>query len=113
MAYDEHLTNRFRLALEKLERVSERRMMGGVCFMVNGNMLGGADRQKDGKRRFMFRIGKDNQAKALERPGAEIMEMGGKRMGGFCFVDAESCDDQALKSWIELALPFVQKLPSK
>ncbi len=113
MAYDEDLTSRFRHALNGLDDVEEKRMMGGVCFMVNGNMLGGADRQKDGSRRFMFRVGKENQADALKRPGAEVMEMGGRRMGGFIFVDAETCDDSALKSWIDLALIYVAALPAK
>lgn len=113
MAYDEDLTTRFRQTLDGLDGISERRMMGGVCFMVNGNMLGGADRPKDGKRRFMFRVGKDNQTKALQRPGARIMEMGGKRMNGFIFVDAENCNDQALEAWIDVALSFVTTLPAK
>ncbi|MGI9491074.1 MAG: TfoX/Sxy family protein [Geminicoccaceae bacterium] len=113
MAYDEDLTNRFRHALNGLDDVEEKRMMGGVCFMVNGNMLGGAHREKDGHRRFMFRVGKDNQAEALRRPGAKAMEMGGRRMGGFIFVDAEACDDKALKSWIDFALIFVAALPAK
>ena len=113
MAYDEELSNRFRLALHGVDGVSEKRMMGGVCFLVNGNMVGGADRQKDGQRRFMFRVGKDNAAKALARPGAEIMEMGGRRMRGIFFVDAEACDDEALKDWITLALSFVATLPAK
>ena len=113
MAYDEDLTNRFRQALGGLSGVEEKRMMGGVCFMVNGNMVGGADRQKDGKRRFMFRVGKDSQAEALKRPGACVMEMGGRRMGGFIFVDAEDTDDKALKAWIDLALIYVAALPAK
>lgn len=113
MVYDEELTNRFRRGLEGLAEADERRMMGGVCFMVNGNMVGGADRQKDGTRRFMFRVGKDNQTEALKRPGALVMELGSKRMNGFVFVDAATCDDQALKGWIELALSFVETLPAK
>ncbi len=113
MAYDEDLSNRFRLALDGINGVSERRMMGGICFLVNGNMVGGADRQKDGRRRFMFRVGKDNATKALARPGAEIMEMGGRRMRGFFFVDAEACDDETLKDWVGLALSFVATLPAK
>ena len=113
MAYDEELTSRFRSALGELERIREERMMGGVCFMVNGHMVGGADRQKDGTGRFMFRVGKENQAEALQRPGATVMEMGGRRMGGLIFVEAEGCGDEALKGWVELALSFVHTLPPK
>ncbi len=113
MAYDEELANRFRQALDGLQNIVERRMMGGICFMMNGNMLGGADKQKDGQRRFMFRVGKDNMASALQRPGAENMEVGGRRMSGFVFVDACDCDEKSLQDWIDLARSFVDTLPAK
>jgi len=113
MAYDEELTDRFREALGGLPGVSEKRMMGGVCFMLDGNMIGGADRPKTGARRFMFRVGKDNHADALKREGAEPMEMGGRRMRGFIFVEADGLDEAGLKDWISLALGFVTTLPPK
>ena len=113
MAYDEDLAKRFRRATQGLDGMSEKRMMGGVCFLLNGNMLGGADRNKEGLRRFMFRVGKDAHAAALKRPGAMPMEMGGRRMTGFVFVDAEQCDDDMLGDWIRLACSFVAALPAK
>ena len=113
MAYDEDLAERMRQALEGLGGITEKRMMGGICFMLNGNMIGGADRTKEGQRRFMFRVGKDNHAEALGRPGAMPMEMGGRRMSGFVFVDAEDCDDGDLRDWIALARSFVAELPAK
>ena len=60
MAVDDRLNDRFRSALGRTEGISEKKMMGGMCFLLNGNMIGGADRTKDGTGRFMFRIGKDN-----------------------------------------------------
>lgn len=113
MAYDEELTDRFRGALDGHTDISEKRMMGGVCFLLAGNMIGGADRSKDGDGRFMFRVGKDNEAEALSRDGATIVEMGGRRMGGMVFVGEEACDDDALKDWLSLALSFVSTLPAK
>jgi len=113
MAYDEDLTERMRHALEGIGETSEKRMMGGVCFFLNGNMLSGADRNKEGIRRFMFRVGKDNLAEALKRPDAAAMELGGRRMGGFVFVDGEACGDAALNDWIERARSFVATLPAK
>ncbi|MDH3704094.1 MAG: TfoX/Sxy family protein [Alphaproteobacteria bacterium] len=113
MAYDEILTRRFRDALDDTSAVTEKKMMGGVCFLLNGNMIGGADRTKSGDGRFMFRVGKDNEAEALSRKGATVMEQGGRRMGGLIFVDEKACDDEALKSWVELALSFVSTLPPK
>lgn len=113
MAYDEDLTNRMRTVLDGVGATSEKRMMGGVCFFLNGNMLCGADRNKDGVRRFMFRVGKDNHEDALKRPDAMPMDMAGRRMGGFVFVDGETCDDAALQEWIKLARSFVGTLPAK
>ena len=88
-------------------------MMGAMCFFLQGNMIGGADRNKEGQGRFMFRVGKDNAAEALSRKGAQIAELGGRRMGGFIFVAEEDCGDGDLKDWIALALSFVSTLPPK
>lgn len=113
MAYDESLAQLLRDGLTGTRGVTEKKMMGGLCVLVNGNMLGGVDRSKDGCDRFMFRVGKDNEAEALARPGATIVNMGGKRLGGLVFVDADDCDDKAMKAWLKLALGFVSKLPKK
>ena len=113
MAYDEDLAQRFRDALGGMVGISEKRMMGGICFLLNGNMIGGADRTKDGTGRFMFRVGKDNHAEALTRPGAMVMEQGGRQMRGFVFVTEEDCDTEVLGEWISLALSFVATLPPK
>lgn len=113
MAIDEGLSQRFRAATDHLSVVSEKRMMGGVCFLINGNMLGGADRTKEGKGRFMFRVGKENEARALARNGATVMEQGGRRMGGLIFVPEEDCGKKDLREWIALALEFVSTLPEK
>ncbi len=113
MAYDERLAVRFRDALAGMVGISEKRMMGGLCFFLNGNMLGGADRTKTGTDRFMFRVGKDNEEEALQRDGAAIVELGGRRMGGLIFVDENLCDDAALKDWVSLARGFVASLPPK
>lgn len=113
MAYDEELTDRFRKAVDGLGGIVETRMMGGVCFMLDGNMLGGANRQKTGEGRFMFRVGKDNEAEAMKRPGAMTMEQGGRKMTGLIFVYEDDCDAERLQSWIALALTFVGNLPPK
>jgi len=88
--------------------------MGGICFMLNGNMLGGADRNKDTKQgRFMLRVGKDNEQEALSRPGTSALEQGGRKMGGLIFVESDSLSNTDLKSLMKLALGFVENLPPK
>jgi len=114
MPADDELNKRFYKALGRRKGVTEKRMMGGICFMLNGNMLGGADRDnKTQHGRFMFRVGKENESEALSFPGTNIVEQGGRRMGGMIFVEADSCSEPDLKSLAKLALGFVNTLPEK
>jgi TfoX/Sxy family transcriptional regulator of competence genes len=108
MPHDPHLADRMRAALARRRGISERAMFGGFCWMLNGNMLCGVE-----VGRFMFRVGKEQQTKALEKPGAELIVFNGRRMGGFVWVDEKACRGRALASWIELAARFVGSLPSK
>lgn len=113
MAIDETLTARLRDALGGVEGVEEKKMMGGVCFMVGGHMLGGAHVEKTGRRRFMFRIGKDNMAEALSDPTAHEVTMGARKLGGFIHVEDDDCPDAALRKWVALALSFLATLPPR
>lgn len=83
-------------------------MFGGVCFLLRGNMLCGT-----GKADFMFRVGKDQDAEALSRKGARPMDITGRAMKGFVWVDPASCDSRALARWIGMAEKYVAALPSK
>ncbi|MDH4094490.1 MAG: TfoX/Sxy family protein [Betaproteobacteria bacterium] len=97
-----------RRALSGRRGITEKRMFGGVCFLLRGNMLCGVG---DGK--FMFRVGKDQDAAALRRPGARPMDFTGRPMAGFVWVDPASCDARRLKGWIAMAERYVVALPSK
>lgn len=111
MAYSELQAERFRQALGDRDGVIAKRMMGGLILMLNGNMLGGVDKDASGHDRFMFRVGPGGVAEALSRPGASEVEMGGRRMNGFVFV--ADCDDAELAGWVRLALDYVEVLPPK
>lgn len=114
MAYDEDLTNRFRDALGFKDAVSEKKMMGGIYFMYQGNMIGGASRdKKTGLRQFMFRVGKQNEQEACDRYSAEPLSFTGRPMGGIVEIIDEGCDDEQLKGLISLSLSFVTQLPPK
>ena len=75
---------------------SEKTHDGRRLLFVNGNMIGGCDRTKSGECRFMFRVGKDNDQAAAELTGASPMIQGDRRMRGFHFVDADTCDGEAV-----------------
>lgn len=108
MPYDEKLADRLRHVLGGRVGITEQRMFGGLCFLLKGNMLCGVHRE-----RLMFRIGKAQDAEALARPGARPMDITGKPMAGFVFVDPVACDKQALVRWVELSERFVGPLPAK
>ena len=102
---------RFRDAFTRKDGVTEKRMMGGLCFLLNRNMIGAADRTKDGVKRLMFRVGKDSDVTAAALTGAQPMLQGGHRMTGFFFVEQNDCDGETFTVWLALALNFVSDLP--
>ena len=108
MPFDPHLAERIRAALEDRAGVQERKMFGGYCWMLNGNMLCGVE-----VGRYMFRVGKDLEAEALARRGAKPMDITGKPMRGLVWVDAEAAREAGLPTWIDLAARFVGSLPPK
>lgn len=113
MPVDETLNARIRDALAAHVGISEKRMMGGNCFFLNGNMLCGARRHNDGLGRFMFRVGKDNESIALADPAAQEVIHGARKLGGFIRVDESDCDDAALLRWLHLCLEHAAALPAK
>jgi len=108
MALDEDLAERMRVALAGTGAVREVRMFGGLCFMLNGNMVAGTS-----KRGLLVRVGKDQHSNALARPDAKRMEMTGRPMEGYIFVDPPPRDDRSLQEWLALAVAFVKTLPPK
>ncbi|MBI3715853.1 MAG: TfoX/Sxy family protein [Betaproteobacteria bacterium] len=108
MPYDEHLAERMRNALSSRDHIVEKKMFGGFCWMLNGNMLCGVE-----VGRFMFRVGKEREAKALSLPGAAPMDITGRPMRGFVWVRAEHAKGAALRKWIDLASGYVGGLPPK
>jgi hypothetical protein len=109
MAYDEGLAHMMRDDLAETPGIVEKRMFGGIAFMLDGNMLcgvhpGGA----------MYRVGKDNEPFALAIPGAVTMAFTGRRMGGFVELDDEAmADDTRRRRMLDLAFDFVRALPAK
>ena len=108
MAVDEAMNERVRKILGDRADVTEKKMFSGTCFMLNGNMLCAVNRE-----RMMFRVGKDQNEKALER-GASPVEMRGKKLGGFVWVKREKlAQARELKKWLEMARRYVEEMPAK
>ena len=103
-------TERLRAILGDDPNISDKKMFGGVVFMLNGNMLCGYTN----KGKLMVRVGKELEAEARKIPGAQDMDFTGKKMGGMLFVDEVTIvDETSLKRWIALATQFVGSLPAK
>jgi TfoX/Sxy family transcriptional regulator of competence genes len=109
MAYDEHLADRIRGAFrQKRVKFEEKKMMGGLCFMVDDKMCMGVHEQ-----RLMARIDPDMFDKALKRKGAEKMMFTGREMKGYVFVHPPGTDlDKDLERWVQLCLDFNPKAKS-
>ena len=108
MPFDPALAESMRAALKRRRNIVEKRLFGGPCWMLKGNMLCGVEIG-----RYMFRVGKAQEAEALARPGAHPMDITGKPMAGFVWVDAKHATDENLLSWIALATAYVGSLPPK
>lgn len=107
--YDEQLADRIRLALAAGAPFSERKMFGGLAFLIGGNMACGIVREE-----IMVRTGPHAYAAALARPHARPMEFTGRPMRGMVFVATEGfASDQDLSAWVCLGAAFAAKLPAK
>lgn len=109
MAYDEALAQRVRKVMAGRRGVTERKMFGGLAFMLRGHMFVGIlDRS------LMARVGPENYQRALATPGAREMDFTGKPMRGYVFVDAAAVKSAAgLKRWVALCADFAATLPAK
>ena len=109
MAYDEGHAEILRDHLASLPDIVEKKMFGGLCFMLSGNMLCGV--HKGGA---MFRVGKDNEQAALAIEGTSPLSFTKKKMGGMLDVDADLIEnDERRADLMALALEFVGSLPAK
>lgn len=108
MSYDETLAMRIRDLLADRTDVVEKRMFGGLCFMVNGQMCCGLT-----KTDFMVRVGREQYDDALSRPHARPMDFTGRPLVGMVYVAPEGLRTRAaLASWIKRGLTFVSSAPA-
>ena len=109
MAYDEGLAHRVREALAERSDLSERKMFGGLCFMLGGNMCCGIVDD-----RLMLRLGREGAAEALAEPHTSAMDFTGKVIRTMIYVEpAGIASDKALTNWVNKAVAFAEFLPPK
>jgi TfoX/Sxy family transcriptional regulator of competence genes len=107
--YDPEAAERVRQVLSNRDGVVEKRMVGGLSFLVNGNMCCGiADRA------LMVRVGAKGREQALREAHVRPMQLGGRALSGFiCVEPAGFAADDALASWVQRGLDFASGLPAK
>jgi hypothetical protein len=109
MAYSESLADRVRQALQSRRGVSEKKMFGGVVFLLHGNMLVGVWQSS-----LIVRLGIDESAKALGEPHVGEFDVTGRPMKGWAMVEPDGlATDEQLAGWIERTWAFVRSLPPK
>ena len=109
MAFDEDLAQRVRDLLSARADVSERKMFGGIAFMVGGNMACGVLGED-----LIVRLDKEESEKALAEDGVRPFDFTGKAMKGIVYVSPErTSDDAALAEWVEAGADYATSLPPK
>ena len=109
MAFDEGLAQRVREILDDTRGLVEKKMFGGVGFLVDGNMAVGVLKDE-----VISRVGPDLYEDCLAEPYARVFDLTGRAMKGWIWVSADGVeDDDALRSWCERGLTFAKTLPPK
>ena len=108
MAYDENLADRVRAFLEAEAGFGERKMFGGIAFMLDGHMCCGVVDSD-----LMLRLGPDGADAALEHPHVRPMDFTGRPMSSMVFVAPEALQGVSLRAWVEQAATFARSLPPK
>lgn len=109
MAYDEGLSQRIREILADQPGTVEKKMFGGLAFMINGHMSVGVIRSD-----LMVRVGPDNYEDALLQPHARPMDFTGKPLKGFVYIDEMGYEsDKGLGQWVQRGVDMALSLPPK
>lgn len=109
MAYDEGLAERIREALTDRDDVTERRMFGGIAFMVGGNMAVGVVKDE-----LMVRVGPEGHDAAMAQPHVRAMDFTNRPMAGFIYVAPDGVrSDDDLRRWVDAGASFATSLPAK
>ena len=109
MAYDVHLADRIRSILKSAGEFSEKKMFGGLAFMVNGHMCCGVL-----KTDLVLRLTPEEAAAALREPHTRPMDFTGKPMKSMIYVNAIGTgSDKGLAAWVESALKFARSVPQR
>ncbi|CAN5805206.1 TfoX/Sxy family protein [soil metagenome] len=109
MAYDEQLADRIRTILQEAPGSDEKKMFGGIAFLINGNMACGVHNDN-----LIVRLDRQDYDEALTRPGAAVFDLTGKVMKGWVLIEPSALEEDAnLESWVRQGMEFAGSLSQK
>jgi TfoX/Sxy family transcriptional regulator of competence genes len=108
MAYNQELEKRLHAIVSKWSGTATKKMFGGVCVLLNGNMVCGVHKDN-----LILRLGVDNQQNAQQKPFVKPFDITGKPMKGWVMVEPAGYTGDLLNNWVELARKFAVTLPPK
>ena len=109
MAYDTTLAKRVGVLLRRRKNITQKEMFGGACFLVNGNMCCGVERDK-----LVVQVGAEPYEQLLRKRHVKPMDFTGRPLRGFIYVmPAGFKSRNALASWLERGLRYAASLPKK
>jgi hypothetical protein len=109
MAYDEELADRIREVISLREDVTERKMFGGIAWMLAGNMACGVIGEE-----LIVRVTAEDREGALAEPNTREFDFTGKPMRGFvCVTPQGTATDESLEGWVDAAAGYASSLPAK
>ena len=109
MAYDENLAERIRAELGPMPGLVEKKMFGGVCVLVQGNMACGVHGDD-----LIVRVGPERYEETLARPDTKLFDLTGRPMSGWIMVTpAGVAGDDDLRAWVQQGVEYALSLPSK
>jgi len=109
MAYDDKLAGRVRKVLAKRKAIAEKKVFGGVAFLLNGNMCCGVHGQE-----LIVRLDREETDPALARPHTRVFDMTGRPIKGWILVEpAGLAREDALAKWVRVGVDYAASLPPK
>lgn len=109
MVYDEELEKELELYFPESQSYYKKKMFGGICYLINGNMAGGIHKES-----LILRLGVDEAENAQKDPIFEDFDITGRKMKGWVMVHKNNLKDKnKIDPWIKKAKRFAEKLPKK
>lgn len=109
MAFDERLAERIRKRLGNRKELAEKKMFGGIAFLLDGNMCVGVHKQD-----LIVRLDPEETDEALSQPHTRVFDLSGRPMKGWILVESSGLkDENALGKWVSISVDYAMSLPKK